>query len=303
MKKISIVLLSLSISGPVIFGQAETPGPVLANGPGFTNCDTTKCLNIPARSECALEGSEFIRQVSGLSLADREAAVVREILSGNVPSFSRNMRSLTFSETVNDENYEVQIVATCDYLAIGSDRDYLYIPMTPSTAQSLAEKMSCSLPTKKVVDIIYKHATYKLHPQPIPPSDTMATIPVFNQHTDSIKEQFHQKGIVRSADNLVAGHKKDIILSNRIYGKDSSSYRVVIYGWHLGENKPIQPVYNGHSSSYADYSHGVRFISKTVNIDGDSWQLNHILKDPILSRFLSSEGVISIPHYPESDFQ
>jgi hypothetical protein len=51
---------------------------------------------------------------------------------------------------------------------------------------------------------------------------------------------------------------------------------------------------------YADYSHGVRLISKLAFINGDSIHIDDILKDSNLSMLLSSEGVISKPYYPES---
>ncbi len=82
---------------------------------------------------------------------------------------------------------------------------------------------------------------------------------------------------------------------------DRNYDRVVIYGWHLSENNPIQPVYNGHIALYADYSHGVRFISDVTFINGDSIQVADILKDSDLSILLSREGIINKPYYPESD--
>ena len=236
-----------------------------------------------------------------MNLTDRERAVVKEILTGNAPSFSRKLRSLTVVQTINAKNYELTFFTVCDYMAIGSDQDYLYMPMTPSTAQYLADRLDCTLPTKKMVDIIYNKAEIKLKPQPIPPSDKMTTVPVFKMHTDSIKQQISQKGFDRSADNIIAGHKKDIIISNKIYSPDRNYDRVVIYGWHLSENNPIQPVYNGHIAKYADYSHGVRLISNIVLINGDSTQIDDILKDSNLSALLSDEGVISKPYYPASD--
>jgi len=257
-------------------------------------------LHLPERLEHSVEGSEYVDQVSSLSIADREMAVVQEVLSGNVPSFSRRMKMLTISETLNGKNHELKIFVACDYMAIGSDRDYVYIPMTPITAQLLADTLNCTLPTKRIVDIIYHKANHKLTPQPIPPSDSMTTIPVFNQHTDSIKQQVLLRNLIRSPDGLWAGHKKDIIISNEIYSSADTSKRVVIYGWHKGENDPIQPVYNGHASFYADYSHGVRLISKSAVLDGESIDLDHILKDPVLSRLISDEGMLVKPYYPKN---
>jgi len=51
---------------------------------------------------------------------------------------------------------------------------------------------------------------------------------------------------------------------------------------------------------YADYSHGVRLISKLAFINGDSIYIDEILKDSNISMLLSNEDVISKPYYPEN---
>ena len=298
-KTICLILISTQ----VVFGQPESTVVAFNNRLKLTTNDTIRYLNIPERPENATEGSEFVNQVASLSIADRERAIAREILTGNVPSFSRKLRPLKINQKISTKNYELIFFTVCDYIAIGSDQNYLYIPMTPSTSQYLADLMDCSLPTKKIVDIIYTKAEIKLDPQPIPPSDKMTTVPVFSQHTDSIKQQITQIGLDRSADSIIAGHKKDIIISNKIYSTDRNYDRVVIYGWHLSEDNPIQPVYNGHIALYADYSHGVRLISDVAFINGDLIQIDDILKDPNLSILLSNEGVISKPYYPVNDIE
>lgn len=290
---ILITICWLLISSLVIFGQPSSK---------IILSDTLFYLNIPERSVDAIEGTDFVNQVIGLSIRDREKAIAKEILSGNVPSFSRKLKPLTIIQIINSKSYELVFFTVCDYMAVGSDHDYLYIPMTPSTAQYLADNMDCSLPTKRIVDIIYNKAEIKLKPQPIPPSDKMTTVPVFRQHTDSIKKQLTQIGLDRSTDNIIAGHKKDIIISNKIYSTDRDYERVVIYGWHLSKNNPIQPVYSGHIAMYADYSHGVRLIAKLAFLNGDSIQVDDILRDPNLSALLSSEGVIRKPYYPGSKY-
>jgi len=264
--------------------------------------DSQMYLNIPIRPNDAIEGLDFVNQITGLSLKDREKAIVKEVLSGNVPSFSRKLKPLRVNKTIGADSYELTFYTVCDYMAIGSEEDFLYVPMTPSTAQYLADRLNCSLPTSKIVDVIYNGSGLKLDPQPIPPSDKMITVPVFSQHTDSIKQQISQIAYNRSADSIIAGHKKDIIISNKIYSSDRNYDRVVIYGWHLSVNNPIQPVYNGHISQYADYSHGVRLISNTAFINGDSIKVANILQDNQLSFILSSEGKIDKPYYPASDF-
>jgi len=295
-KTVSLIFISIQ----AIVGLPASKIVYSDNKPKLTAADTIAYLNLPDRPANAINGSEFAHQVANLSLTDRERAVVKEILAGNVPSFSRKLRPLTLNQKINSKNYKLIFFTVCDYMAIGSDQDYLYIPMTPSTAQYLADHLNCTLPTKKMVDIIYNKAEIKLRPQPIPPSDKMTTVPVFLQHTDSIRQQISQIGFDRSADTIIAGHKKDIIISNKIYSSDRNYDRVVIYGWHRSENNPMQPVYNGHIAKYADYSHGVRLICKYAFINGDSIKIDTILKDPNLSILLSDEGVINKPYYPAS---
>lgn len=290
-KALGTILLIIVFS-QAVFAQVKSS---LSTG------DARHYLNIPERSDSAMTGSYFVGLVADMNIEDRERAITGEILSGNVPSFSRTLRSLRISQTVKGENCEIIIFTACDYLAIGSDRDYLYVPLTPSTAQHLADIYNCMLPSKKIVDKIYTNADIKLSPQPIPPSDAMTGIQVFAQHTDSIIQQVSLRGIDRSAPVIISGHKKDIIISNKIYGPDISSERVVIYGWHRSANNPIQPVYNGHSAKYADYSHGVRMLSRKAFLNGDSIQLDYILKDPVLSVLISDEGVIGKPYYPDSE--
>jgi hypothetical protein len=272
------------------------------NGLETPQADTLVYLPIPPRASNALTGSQFASKVTGMSVEDREQQVVNEILSGNVPSFSRKLRLLKVRATIENTNYELAFYTACDYMAIGSDEDYLYIPMTPKAAQFLVNRVGCTLPTKKMVDIIYANAEIKLHPQPIPPSPQMTTIPVFMQHTDSIRQQIAQLGFDRSANFIIGGHKKDVIISNKIYSPDRSYDRVVIYGWHRAVGDPIQPVYNGHIAGYADYSHGIRFILNMAFLNGDSVKVTDILKNSKLASLLSNEGVIAKPYYPAGNF-
>ncbi len=252
----------------------------------------------PLRSDSAVSGSAFAGRIRKLPLNDREAAIAKEILSGNVPAFSRSFCPVTVKQELDGRIYTLTFYATNDYLAVGSEQDYFYTPLTPGSAQLLADTLDCLLPTSKMVDFIYEAAKIKLTPQPIAPSDTMTTVPVFWQHTDSIKTQFAVRGLKRSQKTLVAGHKKDIIISNKIYSSDRSFDRVVIYGWHKAVGDPIQPVYNGHGARYADYSHGVRLISNSALLNGDTIRVADVLKDENLAPLLSDEGIIQKPHYP-----
>ena len=90
-------------------------------------------------------------------------------------------------------------------------------------------------------------------------------------------------------DALISGHKKDVVLTNRLA---RAGAKIAIYGWHRLSGTPIQPLSTVHSASYADYSHGIRLVSDIVLIDGEPWSIYRVLEDPWLARILSDEGPI-----------
>src|SRR5205085_10115056 len=54
-----------------------------------------------------------------------------------------------------------------DYLSIGSDADFVRIPMTPYTAQAFCDAFGFVLPTRKMVNDIWAAATTHLDPRPL----------------------------------------------------------------------------------------------------------------------------------------
>jgi hypothetical protein len=150
-----------------------------------------------------------------------------------------------------------------------------------------------------MVDGIYARAAVKLFPQPIAPSAAMITVPVFKQHNDSVRNQRASTLALHPLGALVGGHKKDVIVSNAIVSnlKPSVPKPVVIYGWHQLNSVPIQPLYNGHGETYADYSHGVRLVRDTMMLDGVPVTSASILTDQTLWPLLSDEGAIPLPRY------
>ncbi|NOZ75328.1 MAG: hypothetical protein GXO90_08125 [FCB group bacterium] len=253
-------------------------------------------LSLPTRSSDALSGSTLVSILTPLSLRQREARILTEILSGNIPDFLRQLVPVTMSAALNGSPVTVTFYATCDYLALGSDEDYFLIPMTPILAQELADSLDMSLMTRKMVDTLWQQADLKLEPRPIPPSAAMVTIPVFAEHNELVHTQRFQDISNYPLGILVAGHKKDVILSNRII---TNQNKVVIYGWHQLNGQPIQPLYSGHVNWYADYSHGIRLVRRRIRVDDQNKDIGDILSDPAIYKLLSDEdGPMLMPRYP-----
>ena len=171
--------------------------------------------------------------------------------------------------------------------------------MTPLLAQRICNTINCTMPTKKMVDQIYTTAPCKLRPQPIPPTPEMITVPVFAQHNDSVMAIRLPVLPEYPFGTLVGGTKKDVIISNKIYQNLNPNVPkpVVIYGWHQLNGVPIQPVYNGHEETYADYSHGIRLVLDSVLVDEIPTTFTQLLANPDLCILVSDEGTILKPYY------
>jgi hypothetical protein len=263
----------------------------------FNLCSQT--LPIPPRSSNAISGSAFVSLIWSMPREEREEQIYAQVIAGNIPEFMRQLSTVTANVNIGGNNHSVKYFVIPEYLAVGSDSDYFLCPMTPLLAQRICNNLNCTLPTKKMVDQIYVTAPCKLRPQPIPPSDSMITVPVFAQHNDSVKSIRFPVLPQYPPGTLVGGTKKDVIISNKIYQDLNINVPkpVVIYGWHQLNGIPIQPVYNGHSETYADYSHGIRLVLDSVIVDANPTNFTQLLADPVLCSLVSDEGTILKPYY------
>ena len=243
-------------------------------------------LRIPPPAPGSMGGREFARHVGALEGSARDAEVRRELLSGNLPEHLRHLAPVTLEGRGRDDApVTVTFCVTPDYLAVGSDTDSLIVPMGLPTALDVAAEFDSVLPTPRVVDAIYEAADLKLAPQPLPASHEMRSTAYLVRHDTLIAEQ----RALRAApeDALTAGHKKDLVLSDRLL---SIPGRVAIYGWHWATHHPIQPLSTVHGAQYADYSHGVRLVSRIIYVNGAAREFFDALKDPALTLLLGGDG-------------
>jgi hypothetical protein len=71
---------------------------------------------------------------------------------------------------------------------------------------------------------------------------------------------------------------------------ESNPGRVAIYGWHRSKNDPIQPVSTVHGASYADYSHGIRLVSRTAYVNGKPVDIDDLLSSDRYAYLLNADG-------------
>jgi hypothetical protein len=258
-------------------GHAEAPARV------EPACDQAPLQQMPERSSDAPTGSEFARSVVSLSGPARDSAILAQVLHGNLPGFLRHLVPVTLHASGSVRTLTVCVLP--DYLAVGSDRDFVFVPMGLQAALDIAERLGFELPTPRIVDAIYDEAAVRLRPQPLPAGDQMRSTLYFVRHNEMINEQREAEAAPLGA--LTSGHKKDLVLTNRLWQIPG---RVAIYGWHRASGAPIQPLSTVHGARYADYSHGIRLVSSTVYLDGIPRKIADVLAEPRLAGLLSNEG-------------
>ena len=263
-----------------LLALATHPTPLGAAGTTGLRADW-----IPARAAGAATGSEFAARTAELGGRQRQTAAVAELAAGNLPDFLRTLVPVRLQAVVDGQPIEATLWVMPDYLAIGSDEDFLRMPLTYPAAVATAARLGFVLPTRKIVDEIHAQATVRLEPRPMTPGPRMRSIGYYLGHQRFIEEQ--RAGAPLGA--LTAGHKKDVVITKRL-SRDRG--RIAIYGWHRPTGKPIQPLSTVHGARYADYSHGVRLVHPSVWLDGEPRLLVELLADPRLSALVSLEGPI-----------
>ena len=286
-----------------------------------------KTLKIPPRKKDAISGSEFMKLVRKTHGAIYEEMIFQEILSeGNVPDFMRpeNFRELMVKGKADGLEVEMRLRICADYVAIGSNEDYVRVPLSAVGFRTLASLLGMSLPTRKLVDDIYRAAEAEngliglidgdvvsrastrevIHPEtnrsvrlsevwrdPAYEGNRSRFLltPEFallqSRLADEIKEE---RGLGRFA--LVCGNKKDIVVDAISLRKEHRN--------NLVQYRPDHPQgfdYGAHLKDHSDYSLGARLIGRMVEVtirdeEGKSripMPYEDVVRHPLLYKLLS----------------
>lgn len=243
-----------------------------------------------------MKGSDWLKAIESFG-TDRErvmAAVLDAVDNGLRVDWQ--MKEVTAGDIV--------LRVACDYFAIGDDTDFVRVPLDGPTAQIIADDLGFVLPTRKMVDLVWGQADTTLGPRPMTPEQgfprdaDMFDVRRLPIHNEWIEEQLHDELACRRPAGLVAGHKKDVVITNRLAVKPGS---VAIYGWHRSNGEPIQGLSTRHVATYWDYSHGARFFDKVCKVGGVEMPIAEVLQHRQLYSRLSDEGPMSVLRYPLPD--
>jgi hypothetical protein len=254
------------------------------------SCHSYHKIQVPSRSSL-LTGTEFYKTAATYKWQQRDSFVLKEVFAGNMPSFMNKFVPVHVQvrDTMTGRIVKASFYVAVDYLSVGTDDDWARVNITPYAAQKIADSFNCFLPTRKMVDDIYKAAKVKLEPVPM------------YAFRDSTPTMYHHHLIVegqrKGKKGLIAGIKKDVIVSDKL-SRDGRTGRVAIYGWHQLNGIPIQPLYTGHTWWWVDYSQGIRLVYRKIKVDGKWQDYESVLADPLLRRLLCDEEYCDFNKYP-----
>ena len=175
-------------------------------------------LEFPPRAENAETGSQFCERIAKLGLQERETEAVKSILSGNVPTNARNLVGIRLSLSRSSEREcQATYYVMSDYMAIGSDSDFVRMPLTPKSAMEICDVVHCQLITEKISDDVYSASNCRIEPHPLTSDRDQAS--AFVIHNKAIADAIP----VKAESPLVVGIKKDLVLTNRLKEKTTSS--------------------------------------------------------------------------------
>jgi len=252
-------------------------------------------LMAPRPTDEAPQGRTFVRDIWSMELGpERERKIEAQLLAGNIPSFLRHLEEVTVNSlgqpTKAGEPAALTFWVTPDFLAVGSDDDYVLMPMGLPIALNVAKRYGCVLPTDRMVDAIYSKADrilppeareyWKLKPNTLA-HKRQTSICAYWEHDQAVKRNRVAAGA--RPYMLVEGHKKTLVADVR---QDDALH---LYGWgpkgHLIEKN------NGatnHFLSYADYSHGIRLVRNMVRVGDELRPIMEVLTDPDLCSLLTN---------------
>ncbi len=198
---------------------------------------------------------------------EREMAIREAITKENIPEFQKVKTTMKGED---GKPHEVVFSITKDCLNLNGIR----MPMTPETAQLIARKFDCMLPTKEMMDAVLSDAAFKKVVMPtLPPGPEMDSTAYYERHDRMIREQMAGAGIQEG--EAVIGHSKIIIIGPELAAHPEN---LLFHGGMKSDGTLWQNNDLAHDPKYADYSHGIMLVSRKISVDGQEMDMLDAIK-------------------------
>ena len=288
----SLEALAASIGG---LGPLALEDPMAQPAPAPRRPIPPTC--IPARPTDAKPGSALMTDWMDMDQKTREPLILAELEKGNIPGFLRRLKQVVVGFTEPDgTRHSAAFWVMPDYLAVGNDDDWVRVPLMAKTAQKIADKYCMLLPTAKMVESIFQKADIQLVAKTRWPVES--TTKAYKEHNETIQDELDKKHPY-SRGRLIAGHKKDVVITDRSWENRDG---VPFYGFYDGNKQPIQARKGalgqatlGHTKernpNHVDYSHGVRLVANQAQVDGQPMSMEKLLKDSVLFQLVYADEI------------
>lgn len=197
--------------------------------------------------------------------------------------------------------HHVTVFVSADAFAVGEPADYFRPSLRATTLQIVADMLRAMLPTSKIVDEAHHQASVRVEPFPRAPGPDMGSTRWM------IEQNAKVTAAIGGRRGLTSTVGKDWVLTPRLVGRPDLCAN---YGWPSEKATLVNP-YNGlrvyqtigcaHNRWHVDYSQVGRLVLRECVVDGVTRDLGEVLKDPVLCKLVSDEGVVLIDRLATSN--
>lgn len=275
-------------------GGGKTPALPTGTGPSTTNC------GLPTVQSSQPPGQPASCPVFPSNLQARNEYILDKVKRGE---FYVDWVPITSTIGGNTATFFV----TGDALKV----DGVRVTVDAKTEQKIADALGANLLTPKLADLIFLQSDIRIAPisqQAWVQSGTMATTPHMIEQSQAVDRAIEAAaGSLDAAKNkIVSTVGKHWVVTNELMRAKPG--RAQNYGWHMvgsgGEaavtnsidpktGKPlrvIQGPWMAHDFMHTDYSQNVVLVANKALLNGNTVDLETILKDPKLAALASHQG-------------
>ena len=252
-----------------------------------------------------MKGSEILRDLPCQAGKEREDAILSCVAMGEYVE-------LCWTALRSEWNGHVgTIFVSSDALKLGEAGDCFRPAVTAATAQRIADRLECILPTTRICDLVHQQATARATPclQPADPVDRKRQgLPCCPDGTTSMSDasamRLHSERIDQKLDGevgLVSNTGKQWVITNRLLSKSPET--AANYGW-FDDSAPYvsgsglklwQPLSTQHNDAHTDYSQVQPILVKQrMLVDNKPMSVFDVGRDPELCGLITDEGIVKV---------
>ena len=255
-----------------------------------------------------LSGSDLMTQYE--QIADptaRHMFVLRQVAARNMPASTLSFVPI---KVTGQKGTEVEFQVSPHPLRIGTDQDWIEVPLDGPHALAAAELVGCTLPTAWMAmqtDLMAKKTRGMVHFfdaleitnlmkidwNPEKPDGALLRSPeLFERRSELLRAWLTEN---KFEDQwLIGGYYKDIIQPSAT----GAANRLWSYGGYDDQGNLIQPVGWMHTSNYFDYVTLPRFVKPWLKVNGQIVSISDFTDNAAYAiEFKFDQNIISAPAY------